>query len=96
MDTHAVILFDGDCIFCKKSVRFILKRDKHAYFMFAALNGEAGTELKRKYNVPDSFDSIVLLENGQYYTASTAVLRICKALHGIYPFLYILSLYQNH
>jgi predicted DCC family thiol-disulfide oxidoreductase YuxK len=38
-----------------------------------------------KYNAsPDSFDSIVLIEETAYYIKSTAVLRIVKQLGGLW------------
>jgi predicted DCC family thiol-disulfide oxidoreductase YuxK len=34
---HAIVLFDGVCHLCTSTVQFIIKRDPHGYFTFAAL-----------------------------------------------------------
>ena len=36
-DKNALILFDGECMFCNKTIQFILKNDKKEHFLFAAL-----------------------------------------------------------
>lgn len=85
-----IILFDGFCNFCSGSVQFILKRDDKAYFQFAALQSEAGEKLLKTYNVNDSIDSLVLIENEQVYIKSSAALRVCKHLKGLWKGFYIL------
>lgn len=32
LQKHAIILFDGDCNFCNRSVQFIMRRDHKDYF----------------------------------------------------------------
>jgi predicted DCC family thiol-disulfide oxidoreductase YuxK len=44
-----IILFDGVCNFCSRSVRFVLKRDNGGYFKFASLQGETAKELLNRY-----------------------------------------------
>src|SRR5699024_11786081 len=84
MKLNAIVLFDGECLFCNKSVQFIIKHDPNAYFSFASLQSSPGKNLKEQYNIPESLDSLILIENNRYYDASTAALRICKKLNGIY------------
>lgn len=84
MEVQAIVLYDGDCLFCNKSIRFITKHDPNAYFSFATLQGQAGKTLRENFNIPNTLDSLVLIENNRYYDASTAALRICKKLNGIY------------
>ncbi len=85
----AVILFDGYCHLCSGLVILILKRDQRAYFAFAPLNGELGTSLKQQFNIPESTDSIVLIENGRAFLYAEAALRIAARLGGIYKLLLI-------
>ncbi len=88
-----IILFDGVCNVCSKSVQFILKRDPSRHFRFASLQGDRGQELLKEYGIGPETDSIVLIENDIYYTKSDAVLRICRHLRGparmLYPFRFI-------
>lgn len=75
-----IVLFDGDCNFCDRSVQFIIKNDRQATFKFASLKSAKGQELVEKYNVPQTVDSLILIEGNCYYDQSTAALRICKDL----------------
>lgn len=85
----SIILFDGDCHFCNKSVQFIIKRDPKAIFSFASLQGPTGERLKKEYELPSSSDSFILIENGQMYEESTAALRVAKQLKGIWKLTFI-------
>lgn len=85
----AIVLFDGECNLCDWSVQFILKRDPHGYFQFVSLQSEIGQTLLKKYNVPLTTDSIVLIEKNAYYSESTAPLKIVRKLTGLWKLLYV-------
>lgn len=85
----SIILFDGECNFCDKSVQFILKRDPNGYFHFASLQSDIGKQLLKEFNVPNNINSLVLIENNQYYIKSSAALRICKKLKGVWKIFYV-------
>ncbi|WP_139892425.1 MULTISPECIES: thiol-disulfide oxidoreductase DCC family protein [unclassified Bacillus (in: firmicutes)] len=89
-----IVLFDGECNFCDKSVQFIIKRDPKGIFVFASLQSEAGQQLLKEYHVPEGIDSLILLEpdNHKYYMKSSAALRICKHLSGLWSMLYVFKL----
>lgn len=87
-----IILFDGDCNFCDANVQFIIKRDPYAHFYFTSLQSEKGQELIKKYAVPVTIDSLVLIENDKAYTRSTAALRIAKKLDGLWHLLFLFIL----
>lgn len=83
----SVVLFDGDCSFCNRSVQFILRRDPGKRFQFAPLQSSIAQRLlqqagRRREDLPDS---IVLLEQDRLYTKSTAALRIARGLRGLWP-----------
>ncbi len=82
----AIVFFDGVCNLCNGFVQFIIKRDPHDHFRFAALSSEPGQSVLERYHIKD--DSIVLMENGTVYTRSDAVLRIFRRLSGGYSLLY--------
>lgn len=76
-----LVLYDGDCGFCHRSVRFILRHERGATLRFAALNSPIGhSELTRHGIRPDFAQSVVLIENGQAYLYSTAVVRLAGHL----------------
>lgn len=77
-------MFDGVCNFCDRSVQFVMKRDPEAKFTFASLQSGAGKRVKEYYKIDPSLDSMILVEEGTYYTKSTAALKICKNLKGLW------------
>jgi predicted DCC family thiol-disulfide oxidoreductase YuxK len=81
-----IVLFDGICNLCNRSVQFIIKHDKERKFRFASLQSEFG-KLKIIENQIDAhkFDSIIYFHNHKYYSKSTAVLKIAKHLDGLWP-----------
>ncbi|MFN8244307.1 MAG: thiol-disulfide oxidoreductase DCC family protein [Ferruginibacter sp.] len=89
MKEQPVILFDGVCNLCNSAVQFIIKRDKRAVFLFAALqSGTAQTLLQKAPATVRALDSFVLVENNKLYTRSAAALRVCRYLRGGWPLLY--------
>jgi len=89
---QAIILFDGVCHFCNGAVQFIIKRDRKGYFRFASLQSTFGKSLLVEHPELQNTNSLVLIENGQYFSMSTAVLRIAKNLDGLWKFLYSLQI----
>ena len=76
-----IILFDGTCAFCERSVRFIASRDPEAYFRFGASQTPKAAELLARFGVTrDSARSIVLIDDERIHLRSTAVLRIASRL----------------
>ncbi|MGN7476768.1 thiol-disulfide oxidoreductase DCC family protein [Solibacillus silvestris] len=83
-----IVLFDGECNFCDASVQFIIMRDRKALFQFASLQSDVGAALLKQYEVPENTDSIVFVEDGKYYTESTAALKIARNLSGLWKLFY--------
>lgn len=87
---YSIILFDGICNFCNSSVNFIIDRDYKNRFRFAPLQSGSGKELLEKFNLDaDNLKTIILIEDGRYFTKTTAVLRIAKKLRGFWKFFYV-------
>lgn len=77
---NGIILFDGTCAFCERSVRFIATRDR-GYFTFGASQNPEGQALLAQYGTTrDAARSIILIEDGQVWLRSTAVLKIARRL----------------
>lgn len=78
---RGVVLFDGTCAFCERSVTFIARRDPAGYFRFGASQTPAAQALLARYGeTRASTRSIVLIEDDLVYRKSTAVLRIARRL----------------
>lgn len=80
-----LVLYDGVCGLCQKSVQFILARDENATFVFATLQGEIGQTTLAKHGIPHDLDTFVLVENfkrdgEKVLTKSTGALRVAEFL----------------
>ncbi|MCH7517882.1 MAG: thiol-disulfide oxidoreductase DCC family protein [Candidatus Dadabacteria bacterium] len=90
---NPVILFDGVCNLCNGSVLFILNRDPSGIFKFAPLQSETGKNLLSKFDLPnDKLNSIILVENNEYYLRSTAALKILQRLGALWKIVYVFML----
>ena len=89
MSTEPVILFDGVCNFCNGAVNFTIKRDKNKIIKFAPLQSQVGEALIKQYGLPENdMRSFLLVENGKLYSKSTAALKVCRYLKGLWPLCY--------
>ena len=93
-DDGAVILFDGVCNLCSGFVQFVVPRDTEDKYRFASLQSDVGRELLAEHDLPvDELESVVLLEDGESYQKSAAIIRIAAGLGGAYrllsPFRYV-------
>lgn len=93
MNDQPIILFDGVCNLCDSTVNFVLKKNTRANIRFAALQSEAGQQLLQQYQLPaDQMKSFIFVENGIVYKRSTAALRVCRHLKGLWPLCYLFIL----
>lgn len=81
-DAPAVVLYDGGCGFCTKSVLFIFRRDPKGRYHFASLQSDVGQRLLREHSIAASEDTLVLVEGGRASVRSTAALRIGRGLRA--------------
>jgi predicted DCC family thiol-disulfide oxidoreductase YuxK len=81
LSRHAVVVFDGECLFCNGWVDFLLRFDRHDVFRFAARQSESGALFSRQAGLPEGgAGSIILTENGEVLLRSAAVLRMLSLL----------------
>jgi predicted DCC family thiol-disulfide oxidoreductase YuxK len=84
-----ILLFDGVCNLCNGFVRFVVKFDAAGTFLFAPLQSDVGQALLARHDfATEEFDTVVLVEDGEYYTKSTAALTVLRQLDGPWPLLY--------
>lgn len=75
-----IVVFDGDCVFCQRSVRFIHRHDGANQFRFAARQSAAGARLLTHAGVGVAPNSLVLIDEAGTWLRSDAVLRIAGRL----------------
>jgi len=81
-----VLLYDGVCGFCNKSVQFILDHDRRGELRFAALQSEYGRAVVERHPELKGVDSVVFVEREagveRVHVRSEAALRVAAYLGG--------------
>ena len=89
MAEQSIILFDGVCNMCNGFVNFLIPRDKQNKFQFGSLQSDKVKELLKQYHYStDDISTVILIENHQLYSQSTAVLKIARKMSGGWSLLY--------
>ena len=84
---QTILYYDGVCVLCNKSIRFIINRDRKNQFKIGFLNS-----LKKQ----DKHDSVVMIHKGIKYQYSTAVIKSLILLGGIYKFAALLFIFPKN
>jgi predicted DCC family thiol-disulfide oxidoreductase YuxK len=85
---HAVLLYDGACIFCNRLVQFLIRRDREGSLRYAPLQGRYGQAALKRHAELQGIDSIVFLETSprdgveHAFVRSDAVLRLAAYFGG--------------
>jgi predicted DCC family thiol-disulfide oxidoreductase YuxK len=78
-----IILFDGVCNFCNRTVNVIIEHDKVAKFQFAASQTQAGINILQQFKLDQKASaSVILIDNDKVYTKTDAVIQIAQQLTG--------------
>lgn len=91
MATRHLVLYDGVCGFCNRSVGFILPRDRADRFRFAPLQGSVAREILGRHGKdPSRLDTVYLVVDWQgpgetILARSRAALAILRQLGGAWP-----------
>jgi predicted DCC family thiol-disulfide oxidoreductase YuxK len=69
-----VVLYDGECGLCHRSVKFLLARDRQQLW-YAPLQGETAARLRAAHpEIPATLESVVLVDGGRVHLRSKAFL----------------------
>ena len=83
-----LVLYDGVCGLCNRTVRFLLRIDRRRRLKFAPLQGEPAKEIVARHGVPDDLDTFVLARvvAGREVVSvrSAAVLDALAAVGGVW------------
>jgi predicted DCC family thiol-disulfide oxidoreductase YuxK len=87
-----VVLYDGTCGLCDRSVQLILRHDRRGRFRFAALQSDIGRALLERHGLAvDALDTVVLVEDGRAFVKSRAALGIARWMDAPWPALRVLA-----
>ncbi|MGE5184016.1 MAG: thiol-disulfide oxidoreductase DCC family protein [Acidobacteriota bacterium] len=84
-----VLLYDGTCGLCHRSVRFILKHERDHELVFAPLQGETAAALRASHHgIPEALESVVLVDDGRIRLRSKAFLYSARHLRAPWRWAY--------
>lgn len=76
-----IVIFDGLCKLCSRSVRFILRHDRRGVFKFLPAQSAPGRALLIQCGMnPEQLETFVLVGDGRVYVRSNAALAIAAEL----------------
>jgi predicted DCC family thiol-disulfide oxidoreductase YuxK len=92
LNKQPILLFDGNCGFCNKTVLYFLSREKKTEDLpkgkkmhFAALDSNEGQLLKKYFDIDPSTDSLILIKDYSAYIKSCAALRLSRYMKQPWP-----------
>jgi predicted DCC family thiol-disulfide oxidoreductase YuxK len=84
-----LVLYDGTCGLCARSVRWILRHERDKELRFAPLQGETAAALRPKYpNIPESIDTVVFVDGERAHLRSKAFLYLSRHLRAPWRWTY--------
>ncbi len=75
-----IVIFDGICGFCNKSIDILMKLDTQKKFRYTPIQGE----FVKTLDIEPDIDSIIYYEDRTLFYKSTAILKILRSLGGIW------------
>jgi predicted DCC family thiol-disulfide oxidoreductase YuxK len=85
-----IVLYDGECGLCNRSVKFLIKRDGGQLY-YAPLQGETAAALRTQHpEIPTTLESVVLVDGGKVRLRSKAFLYGAKFLTAPWRWAYYL------
>ncbi len=80
-DRHPLVVFDGECVLCSRSMRLLVRLDRARRFRLTAAQGPLGQALYRHAGLPaDTFQTYLVVSGGRIYGKSDAMLAIAREL----------------
>jgi predicted DCC family thiol-disulfide oxidoreductase YuxK len=78
-----IVLYDGVCGLCNKSVQWIVAHDPDGVLRYATLQGEIAARLRARHpEIPEELSTVVFVEDGRVHLRSRAFMHIAKHLRG--------------
>ena len=80
-DDRPLIVFDGVCVLCSASARFVMGHDEAGRFRLTAAQSPLGQALYRHFGLsPTALDTFLLIEDGRAWFKADAALRVARRL----------------
>jgi len=90
-DDKPLFIFDGVCVLCSTSARWLMRYDKNDTFRFMPAQSTTGLSIYKHYGIAMN-DTYLLLDEGILYRKSDGYLHICSLLGGWWRILLVFHL----
>lgn len=78
-----IVLYDGTCGFCARSVQWILAHERDHAIRFAPLQGTTAVQLRAVHpRIPETIDSVVYIADGRAHLRSKALLHAARHMRA--------------
>ena len=92
-DTQPLVVFDGDCVFCSRSMRLLSWMDRQLRIRMTPAQGALGQALYRHAGLPtDRFETFLVLSEGRIFQRSDALVALARQLPNPWRMLRLLAL----
>ena len=79
-----ILLYDGTCGLCARSVQFVLRHERRAKTLrFASLQGAYGIDVRRRHPELEGVDSVIWYESAESGRAERVLVRSDAALETL-------------
>ena len=78
-----MLVYDGSCGFCARSVQFILRHERRHDLLFVPRDSQLGQELRRHFHL-EAVESMLWIDGDHVAIESSAVLRAARYLGGFW------------
>jgi predicted DCC family thiol-disulfide oxidoreductase YuxK len=81
--TAPMLVYDGSCGFCSRSVQFILRHERRHDLLFVPRDSPLGKELRRRFHL-EALESMLWIDGDKVASESNAVLHVARYLGGLW------------
>ena len=82
-DNAPLLVYDGSCGFCSRSIQFILRHERRHDLLFVPRDSPLGQDLRRQFHL-EAVESLLWIADGHAAIESDSVLRSAKYLGGVW------------
>lgn len=80
---NVVILFDGVCNFCNRTVNLLIKHDQSGVLKYSPNQSIVGQKMAKEFEIDSqTIKTVIVIINGKVYFKTDAIIEIAKLLSG--------------
>ena len=86
-----LVLYDGVCNLCARSIQFVIRHDREGIFRFVSIQSPLGQSIYRAHGLdPEALPSFLVISRGRAFTRSDGTLEVLFRCGGIWKWVALL------